>query len=130
MLWFDESYDERLYRLDSALAAAAAAAVLVTAGTSGATNLPDQMVRAAMRAGALLVDVNVDDGPAAAAAAASGGLCVRGPAAMGDARPGPPVARLGPPSTPAGAPDHVAQHVDLHLVRPPDVTPRPQGVAY
>lgn len=81
VLWFDEYYDEALYRFQSSLAAAASSAVLVTVGTSGATNLPNQMVQAAARAGALLVDVNPDDGPFAQAARAAGGLWICGAAA-------------------------------------------------
>lgn len=80
VLWFDEFYDEELYRFESSLRAAAGCAVLVTAGTSGATNLPNQMVMAAMRAGALLIDVNPDDGPFAQAALASDGAWLAGSA--------------------------------------------------
>jgi NAD-dependent deacetylase len=40
VLWFDESYDEPLYRYVSALRAAETAAALVVVGTSGATTLP------------------------------------------------------------------------------------------
>jgi NAD-dependent deacetylase len=80
VLWFDEYYDEELYRFESSLVAAASAAVLVTAGTSGNTNLPNQMVAAARRSGALLVDINPDDNPFGRTAAASEGICLRGPA--------------------------------------------------
>lgn len=80
VLWFDEYYDEELYRFESSLRAAAAAAVLITAGSSGATNLPSQMVQAAAAAGALLVDINPEDGPFARAARRSGGAWLRGTA--------------------------------------------------
>jgi NAD-dependent deacetylase len=80
VLWFDEYYDEALFRFESSLAAAGRAAVLITIGTSGATNLPTQMVLAASRRGALLIDVNPDDGPFAEAARSAGGLWLRGPA--------------------------------------------------
>jgi len=80
VLWFDEYYDEELFRFESSLAAAARAAVLITIGTSGATNLPNQMVLAAKRSGALLIDVNPDDGPFAQAARAGGGHWLAGPA--------------------------------------------------
>ncbi|HEY5962283.1 MAG TPA: Sir2 family NAD-dependent protein deacetylase, partial [Polyangiaceae bacterium] len=40
VLWFDECYDEPLYRAESAMRAAANAALLIVVGTSGATNLP------------------------------------------------------------------------------------------
>jgi NAD-dependent deacetylase len=80
VLWFDEYYDEALYRFESSLAAAAAASILVTAGTAGATNLPNQMVAVAGRAGALLIDINPDPNPFARVAEAAGGLWLRGPA--------------------------------------------------
>lgn len=80
VLWFDEYYDEALFRFESSLAAAGRAAVLVTIGTSGATNLPTQMVLAASRRGALLLDVNPDEGPFAEAALSAGGFWLRGPA--------------------------------------------------
>ncbi|HLU67419.1 MAG TPA: Sir2 family NAD-dependent protein deacetylase [Kofleriaceae bacterium] len=82
VLWFDEYYDEALYRFESSLVAAAGASVLVTAGTAGATNLPNQMVAAALRAGALLVDINPDESPFARAAEDAGGLWLRGPASV------------------------------------------------
>jgi hypothetical protein len=52
----------------------------VTAGTSASTNLPWQVVELAHRAGAVLVDVNVEDNPFGEIAAGSGGV-VRAPAA-------------------------------------------------
>ncbi|MEE2786214.1 MAG: Sir2 family NAD-dependent protein deacetylase [Myxococcota bacterium] len=58
VLWFDEYYDESLFRYESALNAIGDADLLITIGTSGATNLPVQMVRAALGAGVCLVDIN------------------------------------------------------------------------
>lgn len=63
VLWFDECYDEAYYRMESALRAAAAAALLLVVGTSGATNLPVQIGRIAFSRGAAIVDVNPDDNP-------------------------------------------------------------------
>ena len=80
VLWFDEYYDEQLYRFHTALDAARRCALLVTAGTTGATNLPNQMVAAAQRAGALLIDVNPDANSFSKVAEASGGVWLRGPA--------------------------------------------------
>jgi NAD-dependent deacetylase len=80
VLWFDEYYDEELFRFESSLAAAARCALLVTIGTSGATNLPSQMVLAAARAGALLIDVNPDEGAFAEAALGAGGIWLAGAA--------------------------------------------------
>jgi NAD-dependent deacetylase len=63
VLWFDELYDEASYRFDSSLRAARDATLLVTVGTSGATNLPSLVVRTAVDAGAALVDVNPEGNP-------------------------------------------------------------------
>jgi NAD-dependent deacetylase len=80
VLWFDEYYDEELFRFQSSLRAAATCALLVTIGTSGVTNLPDQMIMAARRAGALLIDVNPEEGPFAQVAQSAGGLWLAGAA--------------------------------------------------
>jgi NAD-dependent deacetylase len=81
VLWFDETYDEERYRFHSSLIAAAEAALLITAGTSGATNLPNLMVREAVRSGAALVDVNPEPNPFGdLAARLDDGAHVRAPA--------------------------------------------------
>lgn len=81
VLWFDESYDEPRFFLDTARRLAANAALLIVAGTSAQTNLPWQVVTLAARAGATIVDINVEDNPFAEIAAESGGA-LRGPAAV------------------------------------------------
>lgn len=58
VLWFDESYDEPLYRYQSALRAAEQAAALVVVGTSGATTLPARMCELVAARGAPLVVVD------------------------------------------------------------------------
>ena len=63
VLLFDECYNEIHYHLDSALNAAAQSDLLLVAGTSGATNLPNQIVHLALHRGASLVDVNPGDNP-------------------------------------------------------------------
>ena len=80
VLWFDESYDEPRYFLDTVRTVAAGAALLVVAGTSAQTNLPWQVVTLAGRQGAVIVDVNVEDNPFGDIAASSGGV-IRAPAA-------------------------------------------------
>jgi NAD-dependent deacetylase len=80
VLWFDESYDEPLFHLHTVRSLARAASLLVIAGTSASTNLPWQVVELADRAGAVLVDVNVEDNPFGEIAARTGGV-VRAPAA-------------------------------------------------
>jgi NAD-dependent deacetylase len=80
ILWFDESYDEPRFHLDTVRRLAGRAALVVVAGTSAQTNLPWQVVRLAAAAGATIVDVNVEDNPFGDIAARSGGV-IRGPAA-------------------------------------------------
>lgn len=80
VLWFDESYDEPRFFLDTVRRLAGRAALVVVAGTSAQTNLPWQVVRLAGAAGATIVDVNIEDNPFGDIAARSGGV-VRGPAA-------------------------------------------------
>jgi NAD-dependent deacetylase len=80
VLWFDEMYDEERYRFSSSLAAAARAAVLVIVGTTASTNLPVQVAERAARAGARLIDINVEDNGFGQLAERSGGRVLRGPA--------------------------------------------------
>jgi NAD-dependent deacetylase len=79
VLWFDESYDEPRFHLDTVRRLAGDAALVVTCGTSAQTNLPWQVVTLAARAGAVIVDVNVEDNPFGDIAARSGGV-IRAPA--------------------------------------------------
>jgi NAD-dependent deacetylase len=80
VLWFDESYDEERYFLDTVRRLARRSALVVIAGTSAQTNLPWQVVQLAGRAGATLVDINPEDNPFGDIAARSGGV-IRGPSA-------------------------------------------------
>lgn len=80
VLWFDETYNEHYYRFASSLKTARETALLITVGTSGATNLPNQVVREARGQGAVLVDVNVEDNPFSRAALSSPrGFFLKGP---------------------------------------------------
>jgi NAD-dependent deacetylase len=79
VLWFDESYDEARYRLDTVRGLAARAALVVIAGTSAQTNLPWQVVTIAARRGAAIVDINVEANPFGEIAAESAGA-IRAPA--------------------------------------------------
>ncbi len=74
VLWFDESYDEPRFHLDTVRSLAREATLLVVAGTSAQTNLPWQVVTLAGRSHATIVDVNVEDNPFGDLAAASGGV--------------------------------------------------------
>ncbi len=80
VLWFDETYDEPRFFLDTSRRLAPQAALLVVIGTSAQTNLPWQVVTLAARAGATVIDVNVEDNPFGDIAQASGGV-LRGSAA-------------------------------------------------
>jgi NAD-dependent deacetylase len=81
VLWFDESYDEPLFRYASARRAAEAAAVLIVVGTSGATSLPAQMCALVVARGAPLVVVDPDPG----AYSTLGGPAARGVQIVGTA---------------------------------------------
>ncbi len=78
VLWFDESYDEPRFHLDTVRRLAAGAALLVIVGTSAQTNLPWQVVTLADRARATIVDINPLDNPFGEFAK---GGCLRMPAA-------------------------------------------------
>ncbi len=80
VLWFDESYDEERYHLDTVRRIATEAALVVVAGTSAQTNLPWQVVTLGQSAGATIVDINLEDNPFGEIAKQSGGV-IRGPAA-------------------------------------------------
>ena len=63
ILWFDERYDEQLYRAESALAAASACELIVVIGTSGAAAIPWHATAEAIRHGASLLVIDPDSGP-------------------------------------------------------------------
>lgn len=63
VLWFDEYYEEELYRSETAMAVAAACSLLIVVGTAGATTLPVRAASAAAAAGAGVVDVNLETNP-------------------------------------------------------------------
>lgn len=83
VLFFDECYDEATYRFRSSLQAAQHAAMLMVVGTSGQTNLPDQMVRHAAARETPLVVCNLDESPFTRLARdRARGLVLRGKAAQ------------------------------------------------
>jgi len=79
VLWFDESYDEPRYHLDTVSRLAAGAALVVIVGTSAQTSLPWHVVALAARNGAAIVDINVEPNPFGDIAARSAGA-IRAPA--------------------------------------------------
>ncbi len=74
VLWFDECYDEENFRFVSSQAAAQECSLLITVGTSGATNLPTRIVSLVVECGGTLLDINPDMNPFASAAARTGGF--------------------------------------------------------
>lgn len=63
ILWFDEYYEEDLYRSQSAIDAAAKCDLFVVVGTSGAASIPYHMAAAALENDATIIDINPDDDP-------------------------------------------------------------------
>jgi NAD-dependent deacetylase len=63
VLWFDETYNERHYRFQSALETANRTGLLITVGTAGATTLPNHIVNIVHGHGGVIIDVNLADNP-------------------------------------------------------------------
>lgn len=72
VLWFDECYNEQYYHFDTALTTAFQTRLLITVGTTGATNLPSQIVHLVYRNNGFLIDINVADNVFGDMAARSG----------------------------------------------------------
>jgi len=80
VLWFDEVYDEPHFRFHSSLQAAAESGLLLVVGTSGATNLPNQVAWTVFQNGGTILDVNPDPNPFSVLACRSpGGIHIRQP---------------------------------------------------
>jgi NAD-dependent deacetylase len=83
ILWFDEYYDEQLYRAETAIRAAKQCDLLVVVGTSGAAAIPYHVAAEALRKDATVIDINPDSNPFSAHAidrAKQGkGLWIQGP---------------------------------------------------
>jgi NAD-dependent deacetylase len=60
ILWFDESYNEHHYKYESALKIANATDMLIVAGTSGATTLPNQIMEIVYQNGGTIIDINIE----------------------------------------------------------------------
>ena len=61
ILWFDEYYNERLFKLHSALRIAKNSSLLIILGSSGATNLPQLLVEQTLKYGGFVIDVNLEE---------------------------------------------------------------------
>lgn len=80
VLWFDECYEEALFRSASAFTQASDADLLIVVGTSGSTSLPMQIGTHCARAGVPIVDINTGENPFGQLAESSGGVTLRAPA--------------------------------------------------
>ena len=81
VLWFDEFYDEVNYRMKTAGSLAARASLCVTVGTSVGVPVAARLAGIAVRAGAVLIDVNPTDSDLRQLALeSSGGSAVAAPA--------------------------------------------------
>ena len=83
VLWFDEYYDEELYRFESAIRATENADALIVVGTTGTTSLPAHMLAIAQHKGMVLVDINPAPNPFAEAATQTQGGWLRSSATDG-----------------------------------------------
>jgi NAD-dependent deacetylase len=63
VLWFDEVYDEAYFRFHSSLRTAAATGLLFVVGTSGATNLPNQVAGTVFQNGGTIIDIDTAPNP-------------------------------------------------------------------
>jgi NAD-dependent deacetylase len=71
VLWFDEIYNEHYYQYHSALKVARETELLIVVGTSGATNLPNQVVWEVKQRNGIIMDVNIEKNPFSHAALSS-----------------------------------------------------------
>jgi NAD-dependent deacetylase len=71
VLWFDESYDEHYFRMNSAMAAAEHTDALIIAGSSGATTLPNLIARTVHANGGAIIEINTHESAFTAKARAS-----------------------------------------------------------
>jgi NAD-dependent deacetylase len=58
VLWFDEAYDEKYFKLYSSLRTAKETGLLLIVGTSGATTLPHRIVEEVLINQGIIIDVN------------------------------------------------------------------------
>ena len=73
VLWFDEIYDEPFFRFTSSLLVAEKTDLLIIVGTSGVTNLPNQVARTVFQQGKPIIDINIEKNPFSALAEKSNG---------------------------------------------------------
>ncbi len=73
VLWFDESYNEHYFKMDSAMAVAGDTDLLIIVGTSGATTLPNLIVNTVFHQRGTIIDINIEPDPFTELAVASPG---------------------------------------------------------
>jgi len=60
VLWFDETYNEHYFKFESAMAVAANTDILIIAGTSGATTLPNHIATIVYQNKGTIIDINIE----------------------------------------------------------------------
>ena len=83
VLWFDEYYDEALFRSDSALQRAESMDLLIVVGTSGATTLPTVIVQNAVDHGVPMIVIDPEETVFSRATPLCGGVHLRDSASSG-----------------------------------------------
>jgi NAD-dependent deacetylase len=63
VLWFDECYDEHYFKFESSMSIAAGTDLLIIAGTSGATTLPNHVASIVYQNGGTIIDINIEENP-------------------------------------------------------------------
>ena len=63
VLWFDEAYNEKYYRYHSSLEVAGQTELLLIIGTSGTTNLPNQVAWKVKKHDGIMIDINIEENP-------------------------------------------------------------------
>jgi NAD-dependent deacetylase len=61
VLWFDETYNEKHFKLNSSLRTAKETGVLLIIGTSGATTLPQRIVESVLSKQGIIIDINPNE---------------------------------------------------------------------
>jgi len=79
VLWFDEVYNEKFFRFHSSLEAAKKTDILIIVGTSGATNLPNQIAWEVIRSKGLIIDINICENPFSNMALRNNGFSIQKP---------------------------------------------------
>lgn len=61
VLWFDETYNEKYFKLSSSLRTAKETGLLLVVGTSGATTLPQRIVETVLSRQGIIIDINTKE---------------------------------------------------------------------